>query len=257
MRSLSWLVYSCAMGLGIICWGTSPLQAADPLKEIQPIQAWKGSVEDRELLGKPAPFLVTAEGWKELWTRWKLEGELPKIDFQKDLVIVQTTVGSVLNVSLRLDAKGDLKALGLATRDLRPGFRYSILQISREGITSINEQPLPKLDPKDDKKTTVTGKITGPGDLEEGLVVTVKLVDVSLADAAAKVLGEQTIRDPKAFPIPFEIPYDPKAIGPGFSYAIGVRIEKEGKLKFINDTRIPAINNGPTKDIQAPVIKIN
>jgi len=223
-------------------------------KAIEPTMSWKGSVADRELLGKPPVVITSAEAWQALWTGWKLEGESPKVDFEKELVVVQTTVGGLLNLIVKLDDGGDLKVLGLATRDLRPGFRYVLATVPRVGIKTVNGLELPK---EAEKKPAITGTVEGPaGELEPGLVVTVKLQDVSLQDAAAKVLGEQVLRDPKAFPIAFSISYDPTQCKPGFRYSIGVRIEKEGKLKYINDTHIPVINEGPTKDVKAPVIKV-
>ena len=198
--------------------------------------------------------ITNTEAWQALWKGWKLEGESPKVDFEKELVVVQTTVGGLLNLIVKLDDGGDLKVLGLATRDLRPGFRYVLATVPRAGVKTVNGLELPK---EAEKKPAITGTVEGPaGELEPGLVVTVKLQDVSLQDAAAKVLGEQVLRDPKAFPIAFSIPYDPTQCKPGFRYSIGVRIEKEGKLKYINDTHIPVINEGPTKDVKAPVIKV-
>jgi putative lipoprotein len=231
---------------------TSFVTAADQV--IMPSSSWNGSVADEKLLDKPVTVVATAEAWQELWKWWKLEGETPAVDFAKNLVVVQTTRGSRLNLTVKLDDKGDLKVFALATRDLRPGFRYSLGVVSREGVKTVNGVELPK---EEAKKPTITGSVEGPaGDLEPGLVVSVKVQDISLADAAAVVLGEQIIRDPKAFPIPFAVPYDLEKTNRGVRFSIGVRIEKEGKLKFINDTNIPVIKDGPTKDVKAPVIKI-
>jgi hypothetical protein len=36
-----------------------------------------------------------------------------------------------------------LKVLALATRDLRPGFRYQILVVPREGVKTVNGKLLP------------------------------------------------------------------------------------------------------------------
>jgi hypothetical protein len=38
--------------------------------------------------------------------------------------------------------KGDLQALAIATRDLRPGFRYAVLVVPREGVKTINGKEL-------------------------------------------------------------------------------------------------------------------
>jgi hypothetical protein len=64
---------------------------------------------------------------------------VPEIDFKKEIVIVETTRGGSLRVgTLKLTDKGDLRVAAIATRDLRPGFRYAVLVLPREGVKSIN-----------------------------------------------------------------------------------------------------------------------
>jgi hypothetical protein len=65
------------------------------------------------------------------------------VDFRKELVLVQTTRGSRLQVIARREAGGNLRAGGIATRDLRPGFRYVIQVVPREGVRTVNGRPLP------------------------------------------------------------------------------------------------------------------
>jgi putative lipoprotein len=95
------------------------------------------------------------------------------------------------------------------------------------------------------------GRVTGTVTYRERIalpptaVIKVQLVDVSRADAAAVVLGEQTFAaGGKQVPFAFEIPYDPAKIEPNHSYAVGVRIEEAGKLRFINDQRYAVITHG-------------
>ena len=67
-------------------------------------------------------------------------------------------------------------------------------------------------------------------------VITVKLVDVSRADAPAIVLGEQVIAaSGRQVPFAFVIGYDPGLIEASHTYALQARIEDGGKLLFIND----------------------
>ena len=76
-------------------------------------------------------------------------------------------------------------------------------------------------------------------------VIQVRLVDVSLADAPAVVLGEQLIQaGGSQVPFSFEIPYDPARIDPSFSYAIQARIEDGGRLLFINDQHYAVVTRG-------------
>jgi len=80
-------------------------------------------------------------------------------------------------------------------------------------------------------------------------VITVRLVDVSRADAPAIVLGEQIMQAAgRQVPFPFEIPYDPARIEANYSYAVEARIEQDGKLRFISDRHYAVITRGaPTR----------
>ena len=75
-------------------------------------------------------------------------------------------------------------------------------------------------------------------------VVTVTLSDVSLADAPAVVIATEVIPNVSAPPIKFSLPYEPAKIIPNHTYAVSARIEVEGKLRFITDTRHAVITNG-------------
>ena len=74
--------------------------------------------------------------------------------------------------------------------------------------------------------------------------VSVQLVDVSLADAPAKVLGE-AIASGKSPPYAYAIPYDPDAIVLGHSYAVSARITEGDQLLFISTTRNSVFGSGP------------
>lgn len=112
-------------------------------KQVKIIKEWKGSVADEKLQGVVPACITTAKSLEKLWTAWKLPEEMPKVDFDKEIVLVATTVGSLLNVSARLDDNGDLEVLAMATRDIRPGFRYVFATVSREGIKTVDKKPLP------------------------------------------------------------------------------------------------------------------
>ncbi len=92
--------------------------------------------------------------------------------------------------------------------------------------------------------------------LPEGAVVTVRLQDISRADAAAVLLDEVVITTSgEQVPIPFALAYDPSAIDERFTYAVSARIEINGRLAFINDTVHPVITRGaPTSDVELLVV---
>jgi putative lipoprotein len=88
-------------------------------------------------------------------------------------------------------------------------------------------------------------------------VVTVRIEDVSRADAPAVVIGEQVVKTKGAqVPIPFEVSYDPGEIVENHTYSMRARIEdRAGNLLFINDTSVPVITGGnPTQDVEIMVV---
>lgn len=128
--------------LALLLLGITWSSAVAEDKTLEPLMTFSGSVEDAELLGKFSTAISTPQEFEELWKAWKLAGETPKVDFEKALVVVQTTSGSRLRVTVRLTDEGDLKVLGLATRDLRPGFRYVIVSVARDGVKTVEGKPL-------------------------------------------------------------------------------------------------------------------
>ena len=106
---------------------------------------------------------------------------------------------------------------------------------------------------------TVTGKVYfGGGDVElpEGAVVTVKLLDISYADAPSMTLGEHIIDDARSLPLKFRIPYDKDAIDDRNEYSLSTRIELDGRLLYINDTVHPVIagNNPGDRDVEVILV---
>lgn len=104
-----------------------------------------GTVAD-EKLAKKAPaagVTVTKKGWDELLKGWDVKAPF-EVDFDKQLVIVATSQGSGLTLTTELNEKGDLLVKGVATADLRPGFRYALKRVDRAGVKTINGKPVPK-----------------------------------------------------------------------------------------------------------------
>jgi hypothetical protein len=136
-----WLVGLAALTVVALC-GSVALAAKKPVPSIM---EWSGSVDD-EALQKGAPTVITnADALQKLWKDWKIGDKAPEVDFTKELVVITTTVGSKIRFGASLDAdKGDLQVGGLATDDIRPGFRYVIAKVSREGVKTVNGKELPK-----------------------------------------------------------------------------------------------------------------
>jgi hypothetical protein len=119
----------------------SPTAFADQPVKFDP--AWKGSVEDADLAKDAPTVLVSQKALTALWEKWKLEGKVPEVDFEKSFAVVVTSRGSVLNLGGTLKDDGDLTVQATSTRDLRPGFRY-VIGILPRGPKTVNGKPLPK-----------------------------------------------------------------------------------------------------------------
>jgi hypothetical protein len=139
MLSRKWLSLSAVMFLAV---GVS---AADPTP-LKATNTWMGSVEDKKL-AKEMPengVITNAKDFEKLVKAWKVAEKVPEVNFDKEIVLVAKTEGSILKLNPALDEKGDLKALGFASADLLPGFRYVIISVPQEGVKTVNGKELPK-----------------------------------------------------------------------------------------------------------------
>jgi len=95
--------------------------------------------------GRWLKCITSAQQLKKVWEAWQIKDKMPEVDFTREIVVVQTTSGSRLNFAGgKLDDKGNLQVLAVATLDLRPGFRYVIATLRREGVKTVNGKELPK-----------------------------------------------------------------------------------------------------------------
>ncbi len=122
--------------------------ADDKAKEVKPTQEWSGSIVNQVADlpdSRPADGVITdKETFGKVWKAWKGSEKEPAVDFKKEVVVAEKTQGSRLGVSARLTADGDLKVEWMATRDIRPGFRFRIAVFPREGVKTVNGKALPK-----------------------------------------------------------------------------------------------------------------
>lgn len=91
--------------------------------------------------------------------------------------------------------------------------------------------------------------------LPPNAVIEVQLADVSRADAAATILASQTITaEGKQVPFAFALKYDPAQIDSRLTYAVAARISVDGRLRWVNATRIPVLTrNAPLTGIDVLV----
>lgn len=95
--------------------------------------------------------------------------------------------------------------------------------------------------------TTVDGQVVqrSRNALPPGTVVTVRLLDVSRADAASVTLDEQQIRlDGAQLPKPFALKVASARIDPRMSYAVAADARLDGRLLMISTTRHSVLTRG-------------
>jgi len=140
--------YQRGLVIGLAVLGVALLLAPairGEAKNVTLTQKWSGSVAD-EGLKKEAPengCITNANKFAKLWKAWKIGEKMPKVDFKKEMIILVVTSGSRLDLSARLSDKGDLQILGVATSDFRPGFRYVVGVVSRDGVKTVDGKQLP------------------------------------------------------------------------------------------------------------------
>ena len=86
-------------------------------------------------------------------------------------------------------------------------------------------------------------------------VVQVQLLDVSIADASAKLVAEQTIKPQHQVPIPFELIYDPAVIDERFTYAVRATIRERGQLMFTTDRSYRVLTRGSPSHVDLVLVR--
>lgn len=86
-------------------------------------------------------------------------------------------------------------------------------------------------------------------------MVEVQLLDVSIADASAKLIAEQTIKPKHQVPIPFELTYDPAVIDQRFTYAVRATIRERGRLMFTTDRSYRVMTRGHPNHVGLVLIR--
>ena len=123
---------------------------------------------------------------------------------------------------------------------------------------AVPETPTPAASCPPTCPASVTGTVAYPGDapLPPGAELTVRLVDVSRADAPSVTIAERVIANPGQSPIPFEIGYDPADIDARFDYSIQATITHGGALLFINDTVYSVLTWGYPSGVDMVLVSV-
>jgi len=128
----------------------APTATADD-KPVKPVKEWTGKFKDKadEALMKEAPksgYIANEKAWGVLWKAWRGKEELPKVDFDKELVLVGAAgcAANRIGATFKLDDKGDLNGGFSATEIGGPGFVYMIVVVDRSGVKTFNGKAIIK-----------------------------------------------------------------------------------------------------------------
>ena len=105
----------------------------------------------------------------------------------------------------------------------------------------------------------ITGEVRFARDvaLPEGAVVTVRLLDTSLADASAVELGRDVIENAGRLPVRFRIEYDRDRISDRAEYTLSADVRDGDDLLYINDTVHPVLTRGASRNSDVVVVSTN
>jgi hypothetical protein len=131
-----------------LSFGQSLGQSEGKLIEVEKV--WGGEIRlELQRQAPPNGFITNEEAWAKLWRAYRGSDELPKIDFDKQMILVRVgndpNVMGVIHDELMLNEKGDLKVDFFSTqvKYINPKTcRYVFLLISREGVKSVNGKPV-------------------------------------------------------------------------------------------------------------------
>jgi len=253
-----------------------------PSVSVKPSQIIKGSVTDETIANTAPEFIATPVALQELWAKWKIADPMPVVDFSKSIIVVGTTSGSILNLDITLDKRGNMKSMGMATMDFLPGFRYVMPVVSRAGVKTFNGKAVPtKWDllpiagftgsvADRDLQKNASEYITEAQPLADlwkswGIADKMPTVDFAKQIVVISTTVGSTIRPSYSCDINGNITVAvmmTKDIRPGFRYAIAV-ISREGAVSIDGKTLpgilVPSyITTGQVKDLaqqkDAPII---
>ena len=110
--------------------------------ELKPMREWKGEAGPGVEKGPTRSVILSSEEYEKLWKELGLDRSPGAIEFSTEFAVVSTSRGSGIAFRLRDEGEGKLKVMSIATRDIRPGLRYAIAVISRQGWQEVNDTKL-------------------------------------------------------------------------------------------------------------------
>src|SRR5262249_55072287 len=130
--------------------GFSLAQSRGKLIKVEKV--WDGEIKLELLQQFPQNgFIANEKAWAELWRACRGDDELPKIDFDRQLILVEVHNSKGFGYDpkgLILNENGDLTVRSVSNFIVSPfapeTCRYIFLLISSEGVKTINGKPVQK-----------------------------------------------------------------------------------------------------------------
>ncbi|VTT98392.1 Uncharacterized protein OS=Pirellula staleyi (strain ATCC 27377 / DSM 6068 / ICPB 4128) GN=Psta_1268 PE=4 SV=1 [Gemmataceae bacterium] len=137
-------MFRTVVALAALALFLAPAAGEDKKDAKKPTVELGGSIDDESLqtLAPASGVIASEKAWEKLAKAWGVK-DAPKVDFTKELLAVGTWKGSSFSV-VPLVADGDLTVSGRGTKDLRPGFRWKVVSVSRDGIKTVQGKEIPK-----------------------------------------------------------------------------------------------------------------
>ena len=134
-----------AVGAVVLAVAAAGLRADEPGKAVPVLQKWDGVVKD-EALRKSSPmtgYVANEKAFAKLWKDWRPDEKEPKVDFEKEIVLVGVASGpNRVTLQPFLNDKGDLTVHSRSTLIGGAGFGYGMVTVKREGIQTIKGKPI-------------------------------------------------------------------------------------------------------------------
>ncbi|MFN2240077.1 MAG: hypothetical protein ABR524_11860 [Thermoanaerobaculia bacterium] len=113
-----------------------------PMRKAVVVRQWKGRLPlEKGPLG--TRHVTDAASLEKIWAMWEIGEPMPRVDFTRQIVLVAIVrSGLVTFMEPMIDDRGDLKRNVVATPDAPSFLSWAVCVIEREGIRSVDGQPL-------------------------------------------------------------------------------------------------------------------
>ena len=146
--------------------------------EVVPIRKYSGVLRQNgpALIAPKSGVIVGQAKFAEVWQAWSVGEQLPEVDFKTQMVLVATVSGPNRTLSGPLNlVDGELSYRVMSTKMGGPGFGYLLMLISRDGVKTVNGQPIPqpaaaKENPVNENAVADVIKVDVVGTVETGIM---------------------------------------------------------------------------------------